>query len=336
MNDRELDLDALEKVARDSCWPCTPAAGGLFRNTITPATVLQLIALARPKAGGVERDLLQRLHDWFLEAAPEHYAGCGLYFDVNERLAAAPEPLRVTGEEVERARLALAAWDRYDPDISSADILNQANEMGDVIRSVLALIEPAAGKDLGADLSKPQLAESGEGTQPSPTKDADRACDYIRELTNDQVGCGLDPIGFLIASHGAVRDQRDTAQELVRAWEGAVSSLEAHIMDRAAMKDPANPETYLSILRSEIAGVQRHSEQCLASRWHDYKSQRSRIEALEAERDALLAGGVKPLPAAGEGLSDSQSQSVDDAQRSELKSLLPSDAQSVRPDGGEG
>lgn len=308
MDDRELDLDALERIASAAAVRAEPAtaeysmmrrAQELLAAHITASTVLKLIALARR--------------------------------------AAAPEPLRVAGEEVERlckrldermvgvgCNLGIIDTTTPDPDCAEAAAM---------IRR-LALIEPSAGKDFGADLSQLQPAESGEGTQPSPTKDTDRACDYIRELANDQVGCGLDPIGFLIASHGAVRGQRDTAQELVRAWEGAVSSLEAHIMDRAAMKDPANPETYLSILRSEIAGVQRRSEQCLASRWHDYKSQRSRIEALEAERDALLAGGVKPSPAADDGLSDSHEQVVEQ-QRSEPISS-PSDAQSVRPDGGEG
>ena len=90
-----------------------------------------------------DRELLRRLHDWFLEAAPEHYAGCGLYFDVNERLAAAPEPLRVGREDVAKAISPEYAppWPRADREFLSvvwAETLNSAER-------VLALIEPSAG-----------------------------------------------------------------------------------------------------------------------------------------------------------------------------------------------
>ncbi len=85
----------------------------------------------------------------------------------------------------------------------------------------------------------------------------------------------------------ALVEERDAAQETVRAWSHVVSSLEAHIMDRAAMKDPANPEAYLRILQAEVANVTRSSEQMLASRWSDYRSNRDQIERLEAERDRL-------------------------------------------------
>ena len=90
-----------------------------------------------------DRELLRRLHDWFLEAAPEHYAGCGLYFDVNERLAAAPEPLRV-GETVSA----------YDAGLLSDYGGGNVEWWQDYIRAELtraheyymsALIEPSAG-----------------------------------------------------------------------------------------------------------------------------------------------------------------------------------------------
>ena len=72
------------------------------------------------------------------------------------------------------------------------------------------------------------------------------AADYIVSLTS--IGAGEDPIGFLIASHAAVRAQRDEAQSAVTAWGRAVESLEAHMMDRAAPaidpeRDNLNPET---------------------------------------------------------------------------------------------
>lgn len=84
--------------------------------------------------------------------------------------------------------------------------------------------------------------------------------------------------------------ERDEAQSTVQAWVHVAGSLEAHIMDRAAMDDPAKPETYLRILRADIAHVARSSEQICASRWHDAKVAREQHEALsarlaEAEKD---------------------------------------------------
>jgi hypothetical protein len=37
----------------------------------------------------------------------------------------------------------------------------------------------------------------------------ERACDYIQQLTKGVVGCGDDPVGFLIASHAAIVEDRD-------------------------------------------------------------------------------------------------------------------------------
>ena len=33
------------------------------------------------------------------------------------------------------------------------------------------------------------------------TPEEQRVCDYLQEITDGSVGCGDDPIGFLIASH---------------------------------------------------------------------------------------------------------------------------------------
>lgn len=36
------------------------------------------------------------------------------------------------------------------------------------------------------------------------TPDEERVCDYLQRITASMVGCGDDPIGFLIASHAAL------------------------------------------------------------------------------------------------------------------------------------
>ena len=43
----------------------------------------------------------------------------------------------------EQARAALAAWDRYDPNVSREDMLRQAWDMAQAIRRILGAPEPA-------------------------------------------------------------------------------------------------------------------------------------------------------------------------------------------------
>lgn len=125
----------------------------------------------------------------------------------------------------------------------------------------------------------------GEPSGPEYTPDQQRVAFWLVALTG--IGGGKDPVGFLMASHAAVRAQRDEAQSAVTAWQQTTQSLEAHIMDRAAMKDPANPETYLRILRAEVAQIERVSQQIVAARWADYRRQQQTIDRLEAELEAL-------------------------------------------------
>lgn len=45
------------------------------------------------------------------------------------------------------------------------------------------------------------------------TKDESRVCDYLRRITEDQIGCGDDPIGFLIACHASLMAQARQAEK---------------------------------------------------------------------------------------------------------------------------
>ena len=40
------------------------------------------------------------------------------------------------------------------------------------------------------------------------TDDEKRVCEYLQKISNNQIGCGDDPIGFLIASHNYLRLMR--------------------------------------------------------------------------------------------------------------------------------
>lgn len=58
-----------------------------------------------------------------------------------------------------------------------------------------------------------------------------RVCEYLLEITNNQIGCGSDPIGFLIASHGAInrtrKNQREVIKALTVALEDAKQTIQA-------------------------------------------------------------------------------------------------------------
>jgi hypothetical protein len=48
------------------------------------------------------------------------------------------------------------------------------------------------------------------------TADEKRVCTFILEITNNAVGCGDDPIGFLIASYRAIMRERDQLRKHIR------------------------------------------------------------------------------------------------------------------------
>lgn len=192
MDDRELDLDALEKVALAATqepweWDSgiiPPDGPGRYADIYTdageliiahfndqipegqanaahiasfdPPTVLKLIALARPKAGGVEADgLVKRLVECVPFLRNGDVGSRGGSIELNriasliEALAAAPEPLRVGREDVAKAISPEYAppWPRADREFLSvvwAETLNSAER-------VLALIGTSGGKDLGSD-----------------------------------------------------------------------------------------------------------------------------------------------------------------------------------------
>lgn len=51
------------------------------------------------------------------------------------------------------------------------------------------------------------------------TNDQQRVCKYLLEITDNQIGCGDDPIGFLIASHEVLRQQRAPDTVTLKRWE---------------------------------------------------------------------------------------------------------------------
>lgn len=117
---------------------------------------------------------------------------------------------------------------------------------------------------------------------------------------------GIEPTAWKLAPEGdndlaqaeritTLTTERDVAQSTCTAWSFVISGLEAHLQDRIAMKDEANPQRYLEILQGNVRNVRRDSEQFLAARWADCKRYDAQITTLttelaeaRAQRDALV------------------------------------------------
>lgn len=102
--------------------------------------------------------------------------------------------------------------------------------------------------------------------------------------------CRVEPLVTAASAQARIAEleaERDAAQSAIEAWADVCESLEAHLQDRVAMRDEANPERYLNILRSNMARVQKDSEQIRAARWADYRRQEGRATAAEARADRL-------------------------------------------------
>lgn len=74
----------------------------------------------------------------------------------------------------------------------------------------------------------------------------------------------------------------------VTTWRHVFEGIEAHIKDRINMGDAAEPETYLSIIHSDVANINRDSEAIVNARWADHARANAENRRLRAElKDAL-------------------------------------------------
>lgn len=108
----------------------------------------------------------------------------------------------------------------------------------------------------------------------------------------------------------AERNDCFAVQSLIEAWAEVFEALEAHLQDRVAMRDEANPALYLSILRSSVSSVLRSSGQIRAARWAEYSRHTEAIAALKEELAATL-----------EELIDHNGDSMDDTRAKRVAEL---------------
>lgn len=89
--------------------------------------------------------------------------------------------------------------------------------------------------------------------------------------------------------------ERDEAQAVTSAWQEVFEGLEAHLKDRIAMRDEADPEAYLRILHGYVANIIRSSRQIVAARWADYDRHRASLHAAEAALTAERERGERTI-----------------------------------------
>lgn len=121
---------------------------------------------------------------------------------------------------------------------------------------------------------------------PSDLDRLDEIALHLSQTGNVAMGNDIISVAVRLAE---LRDERDAAQEGVTAWRHVCEGLEAHLKDRVAMHDEADPERYLRILQSSIAGVRRDTEQFCNARWADSGRYREIAERLEARALAAEA-----------------------------------------------
>ena len=76
-------------------------------------------------------------------------------------------------------------------------------------------------------------------------------------------------------------------QAEVRSWESITSGLEAHLKDRVAMQDEADPQRYLNILRGSVGYRNRTADQIYAASQHRTEAAEARAAAAEAKVERM-------------------------------------------------
>lgn len=106
--------------------------------------------------------------------------------------------------------------------------------------------------------------------------DEKRVCNYLQKITDGQVGCGPDPVGFLIASHEMFRHERDDARALAAELEERV----------AWLRDDVNRTTHARL------DAQRERHEALRSRDCAIETQNEAVRLMvAAEQRAMSAEG---------------------------------------------
>jgi len=140
---------------------------------------------------------------------------------------------------------------------------------------------------MGADASE-TLAQRAERLaakiEPTPSYGYCRHCDEYRAPDEHEEAAAT--LRDLAAANAQLERERDEAQSVCTAWQGVFETIEAHLQDRVAMRDEADPQQYLNIILFSVADVLRSSKHIVAARWADYAR-------LSAERDAATSALAK-------------------------------------------
>ena len=136
--------------------------------------------------------------------------------------------------------------------------------------------------------------------------------DIAKRIVAEHVAPLLADIAALRTRAEAVEKERDERDAIITAWESAASGLEAHLQDRIAMKDEANPAAYLSIWQTDLSDLTKRSRQIYAATQH---------RAAEGHRQALKAEAVAEAALKRSRLANARADAAE-ARADELQGLL--------------
>lgn len=85
----------------------------------------------------------------------------------------------------------------------------------------------------------------------------------------DALGVQQRAESVVAAENRGLREEIVKAQSNCTAWLNVFETIEAHIRDRMAMDDPANPERYLRIIQADIGDVAKEARAIENARWQD-------------------------------------------------------------------
>lgn len=86
-----------------------------------------------------------------------------------------------------------------------------------------------------------------------------------------------------------LQERLDRAEAAVTSWRYVIDGIRAHLKDRIAMGDPADPRTYLEIIDGYVRDIERDSQQIVNARWNERAQAADALDAAQAEVERLRA-----------------------------------------------
>jgi len=91
-----------------------------------------------------------------------------------------------------------------EPVLTPDEELYETGRQAGYAEAVRAINTVLAADMYGYDVVQQALINNAPTSEGGYSPEQRKVCDYLQALTKGAVGCGTDPIGFLISSHAAL------------------------------------------------------------------------------------------------------------------------------------